>query len=172
MRILKLLTFIFTITLTSCKWQPARITLPKNLEEAVLYFQQTWTKQQLDSFKMKEETAAIADFHFGAGMWLRNNWLLGDRDTTFTNYFHTLGIFAPDDISSIVFTSLHRTLNKKAIDIDKQIQAYKKYWKVISDCNEKKRNVAVAIYNRFKVGDNISIFMPVDVSDNYRNAVL
>jgi len=172
LQILKLLTFIFTISLTSCKSQPAKITLPKNLDEAVLYFQQTWTKQQLDSFKMKNERNAIADIHFGAGMWLRNNWVRGNRDTTFTNYFHSLGIFAPDDISSIVFTSLHRTLNKKAIDLDKQIEPYKKYWKEISDCNEKKRSVAVAIYNRFKVGDNISIFMPVDVSDSYRNAVL
>ncbi|SRR5258705_3377443 len=171
-RILKFITFIFIITLTSCKSQPVKITLPKNLNEAVLYFQQTWTKQRLDSFKMKDERAAIADVHFGAGMWLRNNWVRGDRDTTFTNYFHSLGIFAPDDISSIVFTSLHRTLNKRAIDLDKQIEPYKKYWKEISDCDTKKKEAATSIYNKFKTGDNISIFMPVDVSDNYRNAVL
>ena len=146
--------------------------MPKNLDEAVLYFQQTWTKPQLDSFKRKDERKAIADIHFGAGMWLRNNWVRGDRDTAFANYFHSLGIFAPDDISSIVFTSLHRTLNKKAIDLDKQIEPYKKYWKEITDCSEKKKNIAVTTYDRFKVGDNISIFMPVDISDNYRNAVL
>jgi len=171
-RILKFLTFIFLIALTSCKSQPIKITLPKNLDEAVLYFQQNWTKQQLDSFKIKDERTAIADVHFGAGMWLRNNWVRGDRDTIFTNYFHSLGIFAPDDISSIVFTSLHRTLNKRAIDLDKQIEPYKKYWKGISDCDAKKKEAAVSIYNKFKTGDNISIFMPVDVSDNSRNAVL
>lgn len=138
-----------------------------------MYFQQNWTKQQLDSFKMEDEAKAIAEIHFGAGMWVRNNWVRGDRDTTFTNYFHSLGIFAPDDISSIVFTSLHRTLNKKDIDLDKQIEPYKKYWEEISICEEKKRKVAVATtYNRYKIGDNISIFMLVDISDNYRNAVL
>jgi hypothetical protein len=172
LRILNLLILVFTINLTSCKSQPAKIVLPKNLDEAVLYFQQTWTKLQLDSFKMKDERAAIADIHFGAGMWLRNNWVRGDRDTAFANYFHSLGIYAPDDISSIVFTSLHRTLNKKAIDLDKQIEPYKKYWKEISDCDTKKKVAAVSIYNKFKTGDNISIFMPVDVSDNHRNAVL
>ena len=172
LRLLKLLIFIFIITLTSCKSQPAKIILPKNLDEAVLYFQQTWAKPQLDSFKIKDESKAIADIHFGAGMWLRNNWVRGDRDTAFENYFHSLGIFAPDDISSIVFTSLHRTLSKKAIDLDKQIETYKKYWKEITDYNEKKKNIAVATYNRHKIGDNISIFMPVDISYNYRNAVL
>ena len=172
LRIFKLLTFIFIIILTSCKSQPVKILLPENLDEAVLYFQQNWTKQQLEIFKIKDERKAITDLHFGAGMWVRNNWIRGDRDTVFTNYFHSLGIFAPDDISSIVFTSLHRTLNKKNIDLDKQIEPYKKYWKEITDCNEKKKNMAVTTYNRFKIGDNISIFMPVDISDNYRNAVL
>ena len=171
-RISKFLSFIFIITLTSCKSQQVKITLPKNLDEAVLYFQQNWTKQQLDSFKMKDERKAVADIHFGAGMWLRNNWVRGDRDTMFANYFHSLGIFAPDDISSIVFTSLHRTLNKKDINLDKQIEPYKIYWKEISDCEGKKKKAAVSIYNKFTTGDNISIFMPVDVSDNYRNAVL
>ena len=90
LRILKLLTFIFIITLTSCKSQPVKILLPENLDEAVLYFQQNWTKQQLEIFKIKDERKAITDLHFGAGMWVRNNWIRGDRDTVFTNYFHSL----------------------------------------------------------------------------------
>jgi hypothetical protein len=171
LRILNIYVLIFSICLTSCKSQPNKINLPKNLDEAVLYFQQTWTKEELDSFKVIEERKAITDIHFSSGMWLRNNWIRGERDTAFTNYFHSLGIFAPDDISSIVFTTLHRTLNKKSIQLEEQIEFYKKYWLEISDCKKKIKNVAVAIYNKFNVGDNISIFMPVDFSDNFRNAV-
>ena len=172
LHITKIFLFIFLIVATSCNSQQAKITLPKNLDDAILFFNQNWTKQQLDSFKKKDERKALADIHFGAGMWVRNNWVRGHSDTSFANYFHSLGIFAPDDISSIVFISLHRTLNKKAIDLDKQIEPYKKYWKEITDCNEKRKNIAVATYNRFKIGENISIFMAVDLSDNYRNAVL
>lgn len=171
LRILKLITSIFIITLTSCKSQPVKITVPKNLDEAVLYFQQNWSKQELDSFKIKDERDAVTDLHFGAGMWIRNTWVRSDRDTSFTNYFYSLGVYSPDDISSIVFTSLHRTLNNKDIELANQIEPYKKYWKEITDCSEKKKNIAVANYNKFKVGDNISIYMPVDISDNYRNAV-
>ena len=171
-RILNLLILVFTITLMGCKLQPAKIVSPKNLDEAVLYFQQTWTNSQLDSFKMKDERTAIADIHFGAGTWLRNNWIRGERNTAFVNYFHSLDIYAPDDISSVVFTSLHRTLNNKAIELDNQIELYKEYYKEISDCDTEKIVDAISIYNKFKTGDNISILMPVDVSDNYRNAFL
>jgi len=139
LRILKTLIFLFIITLTRCKSQPVKIALPKNLDEAVLYFQQNWTKEDLESFKLKDEKDAVIDLHFGAAMWVRNNWIRGDRNKIFTSYFHSLGIFAPDDISSIVFTSLHRTLNNKDIDLDKQIELYKKYWKEITDCSEKKK---------------------------------
>ena len=168
--ILKLLIFIFITNFTSCKSQPDIITLPKNLDEAILYFQQKWTKQDLDSFKKQDEVLAVSELHFGVGRWIRNNWVYGERDTFFTNYFNSLGIFDADDISSIVLTSLHRTLNKKDIELDKQIETYKKYWKAISDRNEEKKIKAINTYNRFKIGDIISIYLPVDTTDDERVA--
>jgi hypothetical protein len=161
--------FLCLLILTSCK---AQIKLPKNLDEAVLYFQQQWTQAELDSFKNKPERNAVIELHRGTGMWIRNTWVYGDRDTALRNYFKALGIYAPDDISSIILTSLHRTLNKKDIELDKQVEAYKAYWQPIIDCNETQKAHAVSNYNKFKIGDNITIYMPVDTADNYRNAVL
>jgi hypothetical protein len=164
-----ILLFTCLFVLASCKSQ---ITLPKNLDEAVLYFQQKWTKTELGKFKNKPEEDAVTELHFGTGRWIRNNWVHGKRDTALTNYFHSLGIYHPDDISSIILTSLHRTLNKMDIDLDKQVNSYKAYWKPIIDCNEKQKAEAVLNYNKFKIGDNIIIYMPVDTSDGYHNAVL
>lgn len=164
-----ILFFTCLFALTSCKSQ---ITLPKNLDEAVLYFQQHWTKTELNNFKNKPEEDAVTELHFGTGMWIRNNWIHGDRDTALRNYFKNLGIYAPDDISSIILTSLHRTLNKKDIDLNKQVKTYTAYWQPIIDCNEKQKTQAVSNYNKFKVGDNITIFMPVDTADGSPNAVL
>lgn len=84
--------FFFTcfLALTSCRSQT---NLPKNLDEAVLYFQQHWTKTELNSFKNKPEADAVTDLHFGTGMWIRNNWVHGDRDTALRNYFKELGIY-------------------------------------------------------------------------------
>lgn len=169
--ILPRLTLFFSclLILTSCKPQ---IKLPKDLDEAVLYFQQQWTKAELDSFKNKPESDAVIELHRGTGMWIRNNWVYGDRDTALRNYFKNLGIFAPDDISSIILTSLHRTLNKKDVELQKQVEFYKAYWQPIIECKEKQKAQAVSNYNKFNVGDNITIYMPVDTADNYRNAVL
>ena len=69
-------------------------------------------------------------------------------------------------------TSLHRTLNKKDIELDKQVEIYNAYWQPIIDCNKKQKKQAVSNYNKFKIGDKITIYMPVDTTDNYRNAVL
>jgi hypothetical protein len=155
--------------ITSCKSQ---ITLPRNLEESVLYFQQKWTKIQLDEFKNTAEDKAVTEHHFGTGTWIRNNWVHGSRDTTLTNYFHSLGIFHPDGISSIILTSLHRTLNQRDIQLDKQVEKYKAYWNAIIDCKKKQKAQAVAIYKKFTEGDDITIYMRVDTAYGGRNAVI
>ena len=170
MILLKLTLFLSClIVLTSCNTQ---ISLPKDLDEAVLYFQQQWTPAELDNFKNKPEKEAVIELHLGTGMWIRNNWVYGDRGTTLRSYFKELGVYAPDDISSIILTSLHRTLNKKNIQLDQQVETYKAYWKPIIDCNKRQKAQAVSNYNKFKTGDTLTIYMPVDTADGSKNAVL
>ncbi len=155
--------------LTSCK---AQIKLPKNLDEAILYFQQQWTQEELDDFKSKSEEDAVSELHLGTGMWIRNNWVRSDNDTALRSYFKSLDIYAPDDISSIILTSLHRTLNKKEIKLKEQIAVYKAYWQRIRNCKEKMKTQATANYKKFKVDDTITIYMPVDTADGSCNAVI
>jgi hypothetical protein len=150
----------------------SQITRPKNLEEAVLYFQQSWTKTELDQFKDKSERQAVNDIHFETGTWIRNNWVRGNRDSALTSYFHTLGIYNPDDISSIILTSFHRTLNKRDIALDKQVESYKAYWKPINECKEMQKAKSVSNYNKFKVGDSLTMYMHVDTSYGMRNAMV
>jgi len=143
--------------------------LPKNLDEAVLYFQQNWTTKELNDFKKRTESNAVIKLHFGTGLWIRNNWVRGKRDTALTNYFHSFGISNPDDISIIILTSLHRKLNNKSVNLDKQVEKCKAYWKPIIECKEKVKVTALLNYNKYKVSDSISIYMPVDEN---RNAVI
>ena len=163
-----LFLFIFLFALTSCKSQ---ITIPKNLDEAILYFQQHWTKSQLKDFQSKAENKAVGELHFETGLWIRNNWVHGDRDTILRNYFKTIGIYAPDDISSIILNSLHRRLNKKNIELYKQVEIYKAFWQPITDCNKKQKAKAISDYNKFKVDDTITILMPVDTANGSGNAI-
>jgi len=169
---LTFLTLLFSLTV-SCNGQDKKnIIKPKDLEEGITFFQQTWTKKQLEEFRLKDEGKALADVHFAAAMWVRNEWVRGDRNKEFTKYFNDLGIYAPDDISSILFTSLHRRLNGKDIELSKQVDGYKKYWDTINNCETKQKDKAVAYYNKHKIADTINICMPVDTSSDNRNAVI
>jgi len=127
---------------------------------------------ELNSFKIKSEQKAVAEAHFGAGFWIRNNWIRGNRNVPLAKYFRSLGINHPDDMSSIILTSLHRRLNSKKIGVNEQVEEYKVYWKTTRECEEKVALIAVKNYNRFKEGDHISIYMHIDNTEGSRNAVV
>jgi hypothetical protein len=74
-------------------------------------------------------------------------------------------------MSSIILTSLHRSLNNKKINLHTQVENCKAYWKTIIDCEDKATKNAVLIYNKYKTGRIVTIYMPVDNSDNSKNAV-
>lgn len=144
---------------------------PKNIDEAIAYFEKTWTEKKKEEFKSKPERTAVLDAHHSVGMWIRNEWIRGKRDTLLTNQFNDLGIYHPDDMSSIILTSLHRKLNNKPIDIEGQVQQYKDYWKPIHECQEKAEQAALLIYNNFNITDSIEIQMYVDGGSPNGNAV-
>jgi hypothetical protein len=145
---------------------------PKNIDEAISYFETHWTTAEKNTFKKMPEEDAVAEYHMSTGMWIRNNWIHGHRDTSLVNQFLALGIDAPDDMSSIILRSLHRKLNNLPLDIDGQVEKYKAYWKPIIECNEKTRKTSVENYNKYNIGDSIKILMYVDTSQGQRNAVL
>lgn len=146
-------------------------TAPKNIDEAVAYFEIHWSENEKKEFKEKPEQRAVSELHFSTGLWIRNQWIRGG-DTDLVNQFNAMGIFAPDDMSSIILTSLHRKLNNLPLDIDGQVEYYKAYWKPIEECESKIRQTAVENYDKHKVGDTIKIYMYVDTSYGQRNAVL
>ena len=132
MKKLLLLFLIFTNNLLAQK------DLPKNLDEAIQYFQTNWKKEELDDFKKTPEQNAVSKLHFSTGIWIRNNWIRGDRNPELVKYFNSLlGIFHPDYVSSIILLSLHRKLNNKALELEKEVAGYKKYWDAISECDNK-----------------------------------
>jgi hypothetical protein len=162
----KIKAFIFVCIICSVTTSYSQVILPKDLDEAILYFQQNWTKKELTNFKTKRESDAVIDLHFGVGLWIRNTWVRGKRDTALTNYFHSFGIDEPDDISSVILTSLHRKLNNKPINLVKQGSAIQAYYKPIISCEQKMKAAAVSNYNKFKTGDNVSIYMAVNENKN------
>lgn len=145
--------------------------LPKNLNESIEYFEDHWSSGQLREFKEKDEEKAVSELHMSVGMWIRNNWIYGDRNPKLIRFFDSLNFRHADDISSTILTSLHRKLNNKDIDLQGQIDYYEAYWKPIIEEEENCRKELVEINKIFKVGDTLTLVFQVDASQSNRNAV-
>lgn len=104
----------------------------RNLAECI-----TWVKSHMCSGPNGDEDFfvwlnlpednAIVNIHHGYGTFIRNTLKLWD-DGPAVKWFNSQGIYHADDMSSIIFTSLHRNENKKSIDLEKQIKRYRDHW--------------------------------------------
>jgi hypothetical protein len=131
--------------------------IPKNLKDAIEYLNCQWSESDKKEFQSKDEKDAVTEIHFGTGQGIRNSWELWKGKNRISKFFKSKGIFHPDDMSSIILTSFHRTLNNKPIDLNAQIDYYKSYWKKISKTNEEKQKLIENNFNTFKVGDTVKI---------------
>lgn len=65
--------------------------------------------------------------HFGVGLSLRNGEM-NRSDSAARAYLVKKGIFARDDLSSIILVSYARKIRDEPIDIDAQVSFYRDYW--------------------------------------------
>lgn len=97
---------------------------PTNLEECL--YELSKFPQNLQDLKSKPEEDMI-EFHHSVGRWIRNNWGLWTKGPLYY-YFLDLGLFHPDDMSSIILTSYHRHLKNIPLRLEEQITKYTTYW--------------------------------------------
>ena len=105
---------------------PFGVYIPKDLHDAFIELERMMDPQFLAEFQSGTE-AKLVKYHFGLGLWTRNNWALW-KGSRLTSYFANLGIHHPDDMSSIIMVSFHRHLNGKPIKLDEQVRYYQAYW--------------------------------------------
>ena len=126
--------------------------IPKDLDDALTYLDCIWSKADKDIFKEKPETEAVLELHFGTGMSIRNAWGLWGSEKYIANYFRTLGIFHPDDMSAIILTSFHRYLNDIDLNLDEQIKFYLDYWEKLQTAELERR---INKFNEFSINDTV-----------------
>jgi hypothetical protein len=136
--------------------------IPKNLSDALSYLDCTWSDEDKEEFKNKNEEDAVAELHFGTGQAIRNNWGLWKRGKNRLELFFNLrGISRPDDISSLILTSFHRYLNSKDIELKAQIKDYKVYWKKAKERYEEEQRLLTEKlkiqYENYGIGDTVLI---------------
>jgi len=104
------------------------VYIPTDLNDCFKQIDGFWADSIKTQVRKMTEDEFTTNAHFGFGLWMRNNWRLwgGSR---LSKYFNDLGVFHPDDMSSITLTSYHRCLLGQEIKLEEQISYYKDYWK-------------------------------------------
>jgi hypothetical protein len=139
--------------------------IPKDLNDALAFLNCSWSDKDKEEFKNRNENDLLTDFHFGKGLDMRNDWELWKGKNSLSKYFKARGIFHPDDMSSIVLHSFHRTLNNRDIDLDNQIKYYKDYWDAAEkEYGEKSKHLTEESkkeYAQYNIGDSVRVAFTV-----------
>ena len=136
------------------------------LNKVVNDIEESWTERQLKDFSQKSESDALSDVHFGYGIYFRNKILRSSTDSTLVKYFNSLNVYDEDYMSTIVFTSLHRKLNNKPINLENQLNAVHSIMANIKKHKKVNSLRAIKYYNNYNSGDTIVIRMPVSKENN------
>ena len=98
------------------------IYIPTDLEDCFTALDALLSPEDIQTMKTGSEDDMI-QYHFGLGMWIRNNWGLwgGSR---LAKWFNNIGINHPDDMSGIILHSYWRYLNSRPIELDEQVSDY------------------------------------------------
>ena len=101
--------------------------VPKDLDDCFVQLKKLLKPEDVE--KMRAGTKDdMNQYHFGLGMWMRNNWGLWEG-SRLSKWFNAQGIEHPDDMSGIILDSFWRHLNNKPIKLDEQVKYYQDYWK-------------------------------------------
>lgn len=128
------------------------VYIPKDLDDCIKQLNIFFNDSDKNIIKGVKEEELVSNYHFGLGMWLRNNWQLWGRGRLYY-YFYNMGITAPDDMSSIILTSYQRNLKGDKIKLEEQIKFYQDYWREQKEYADQQNELE---FNHFNIGDTIS----------------
>jgi len=88
------------------------ILIPRNLEESFIELNKLLTSEDIEAIKSLNDRSETISYHFGLGMWLRNNWGFwgGSR---LQQYLIKKGFRHPDDMSATILKFYYDWLNEQ-----------------------------------------------------------
>jgi hypothetical protein len=98
--------------------------VPNTLEEAFAALDRQLPAAERQKFQNTPERQAVALAHMGLGMYIRNQWFRAGH-SALPQALHAQHL---DDASAIVLTSYWRHLNGKPLEVDQQIDCYRRWW--------------------------------------------
>jgi len=81
------------------------------------------SKSRIDSMSH----GGLAMTHFGLGLWIRNNWIHGDRAPVAAS-MREMGFLHPDDMSGVIIEGYWARRNGCTIDMSAYVAFYASFW--------------------------------------------
>lgn len=101
---------------------------PKTLKECWDWFNNNLSSKDVEYIKNLPSVKDTCQIHSTLGRWIRNNWGLW-AGSDLKEFFKSIGLSHPDDMSSVILKSYWSQLNNQNFDLDKEIEYYQDYWK-------------------------------------------
>jgi hypothetical protein len=117
--------FIFSFSFLLGQTKQKLSGKPATLEETYKYLDAIFDDTSTYNFMRLPEDVAVSRLHFPLGMYIRNNWGLW-KGSELKTYFLQKGVYHPEAMSSIIFTSYHRHLLNQPVDLNGQVERYKR----------------------------------------------
>jgi hypothetical protein len=108
------------------------IKIPSTLAEVHEELERLLPKEELAKIDAMESEDEMIEFHFGAGMGMRNSWGLWG-DSRLAKHMRDLGFTHADDISAVILDTFWCKRHQKDLRIEERVAYYKAYWQEQKD---------------------------------------
>jgi len=98
------------------------------IEDYVHRVREDLSEQEFSAIYSMSEDDFVVGSHHDLGRYLRNSLSLWDPKSKIHQYFLTFGIWHADDMSAILTTCLHRSVNGKPMKLEEQFEFYHNFW--------------------------------------------
>ncbi len=97
--------------------------IPKDINDFIESTKKVVPINHLQGLKLSKEDDIVSGYERGKKDL--QNYLGLNNNSRFAKYFMGLGISKPEDMATIAFLSLHRSLNDKSLEFEKLVTLYK-----------------------------------------------
>lgn len=115
--------------------------IPTTLAEAHIELERLLSSEELARIDAMMAEDEMITYHFGLGMYLRNNWGLW-RDSQLSKHMKQLGFTHPDDMSSVILKTFWCKRHDQNFRLEERVEDYRAYWEGVRK-SENEENLRV-----------------------------
>jgi len=139
---------------------------PKTIDEAVNYFIKNWSEETKKAFTdTSGGKSPVSIAHFGTGLWIRNNWIRGNRAPELVAQFSKSGLFDPDQISYVILSMVYKRLNNTPYNIDSILlsskESHDKFMNTMNKMEDETIAHAKENLEKVHIGDSVRFYIPI-----------